>query len=204
MQETIIELINDLGYFAIAFLIFIENVFPPIPSEVILLFGGFMTLKSSMSIPLVIVSATIGSVLGAAILYLIGRLLNMERLKKLIAGRFGKITRLKIEHIEKANEWFEKYEGKAVLICRCVPIVRSLISIPAGMAQMKPLPFFLLTAIGSLVWNTVITILGAVSGEAWEKMIIYIDVYGKVILGGVVILAIIAIIIYKIKKERQK
>ncbi len=203
MQETLINLINDFGYFAIGFLIFIENVFPPIPSEVILLFGGFMTLSSNMNIPLVIVSATIGSVLGAAVLYLIGRLLNMERLKKLVAGKFGKITRLKIEHIEKANEWFAKYEGKAVLICRCVPIVRSLISIPAGMAQMKPLPFFLLTTIGSLAWNTIITILGAVSGEAWEKMIIYIDVYGKIILGGAAAVVIIAFIIYKIRKEKK-
>ncbi len=204
MQETLIELINDLGYFAIAFLIFIENVFPPIPSEVILLFGGFMTLKSSMNIPLVIISATIGSVLGAAVLYLIGRLLNMERLKKLIAGKFGKITRLKIEHIEKANSWFTKYEAKAVLICRCVPIVRSLISIPAGMSQMKPLPFFLLTTIGSLVWNTVITVIGALAGEAWDKMIVYIDIYGKIVLGGVVIVAIIAFAIYKFKKEKKK
>jgi len=175
MQSTLIEFINNYGYIGILLLIFIENIFPPIPSEVVLVFGGFLTTQSGMAIPFVILSATVGATLGAAVLYLVGRLLNRERIKHLFSGRFGKAMHLKPNDVNRAEAWFHRYEKKAVLLCRCVPVVRSLISIPAGMAKMKPVTFFLLTVIGTAFWNTALVYVGVLAGGAWESSLKYLD-----------------------------
>lgn len=106
MQEIMIRIMESYGYLGIFFLIFVENVFPPIPSEVVLLFGGAMTAHTSLSVPMVIVMATIGSLLGAIVLYLLGRLLKAERLRRLFSGKFGRILRLKPEDVDKATLWF--------------------------------------------------------------------------------------------------
>ena len=165
MQEWMLSFVDQFGYFGIFFLIFIENVFPPIPSEAVLLFGGALTVSTEMNIPGTIVAATLGSLIGAIVLYALGYIFQAERLKRLFAGKFGKVTHLKPEHVEKAEQWFLRYEGKAVLICRCVPIVRSLISVPAGFAKMKLAKFLLLTALGSAVWNTVLVCVGGRPGH---------------------------------------
>ena len=169
MQEWIIQTMEQFGYLGIFLLITIENLFPPIPSEIILTFGGFMTTYTSLHVWGVILSATIGSVLGAIILYGIGRLLSVDLLAKILDGKIGKILRFKKEDVFKACDWFNSKGKKTVLLCRCVPIVRSLISIPAGMAKMKFGIFLVLTTIGSFVWNIVLVYLGAAAGEAWEK-----------------------------------
>ena len=143
MQQWMLTFVNQFGYLGIFLLILIENIFPPIPSEAVLLFGGALTVTTAMNVPGTILAATAGSVLGAIVLYAFGRIFQAERLKRLFAGRFGQITKLRPEHVEKAESWFRRYQGKAVLICRCIPIVRSLISIPAGFAKM-PMPGFLL------------------------------------------------------------
>ena len=134
MQEIIITLINKFGYLAISFLIALENIFPPIPSEIILTFSGFMTIHTKLNIIWVIISATIGSVVGAFILYKIGNILNKERMEKLIKSKVGKVLRLKKKDIEKADYWFDTKGSITVFFCRFIPIVRSLISIPAGMS----------------------------------------------------------------------
>ena len=165
MQEWMLAFVDNFGYLAIFLMIFIESIFPPIPSEVILLFGGALTITTAMNIPGTILAATIGSLLGAIILYAIGRALQAERIKRLLKGKLGKITHLRPEHVQKAEQWFARYQDKAVLICRCIPLVRSLISIPAGFAKM-PLPrFLLLTALGSAVWNAVLV---CVWFETWS------------------------------------
>ena len=137
MQEIIISIMNNWGYLGIALLIAVENIFPPIPSEVILTFGGFMTTYSNLKLIGIIISSTIGSVLGAIILYLIGRIINKERLEKIVEGKIGTILHFKKQDIEKANSWFEKRGKSTVFFCRFIPIVRSLISIPAGITKMK-------------------------------------------------------------------
>ena len=177
MQSTLIQFINDYGYIGIMLLIFVENIFPPIPSEVVLVFGGFLTTQSNMSVPLVISFATLGATLGAVALYAIGRILNRERIKKLFSGKFGKAMHLQPNDVTRAEAWFKRYEYKAVLICRCVPIVRSLISIPAGMSKMQFLPFIVLTIIGTAVWNTVLVFVGVLAGGAWEQSLKYIGWY---------------------------
>jgi membrane protein DedA with SNARE-associated domain len=191
MQEAIIDIINQFGYIGIFLLITIENVFPPIPSEVILTFGGFLTTYTTMNIWGVIIAATIGSVLGAVILYMIGRLLNAERLARLFDGRLGRLLRLKKEDAKKAESWFVKHGNKAVLFCRFVPIVRSLISIPAGVAKMRPLPFLTLTLIGTFLWNIVLAFLGRIAGSAWGTIAHYFDVYALIALAAFILIALV-------------
>lgn len=198
---------NKFGYIGIALLIAFENIFPPIPSEVILTFGGFLTTKTQMVALGVIIASTIGSVLGAIFLYLIGRLLNAEKIANIIDGKIGKYLHLKKQDIEKANNWFSKKGKYTVFFCRFVPIVRSLISIPAGMNKMNFGLFLTLTIIGTTIWNTILVLLGQKAGENWIKIVTIFDTYSKV---GLIILVVIFITLvilfykFRIKKDKEK
>ena len=151
MQEIMLSIMEQFGYLGVFLLIAIENIFPPIPSEAVLLFGGFMTTYTGLNIVVMIIAATLGSLVGAIVLYYVGRILNKERLKKLVSGKVGKILRLKTEDIDKADKWFDEKGNKTVFFCRFVPIVRSLISIPAGMSEMPMGKFLIYTISGSAV-----------------------------------------------------
>ena len=202
MQEAIISIMNKFGYLGVFFLIAIENIFPPIPSEVILLFGGFMTTYSKLKIIGVIIASTLGSLVGAIILYYIGKILNKERLKKIVRGKTGKILRLKEADIDKADNWFDTKGNKTVFFCRFVPILRSLISIPAGMSEMEMPKFLLYTTIGSSIWNSILTIIGSMVGENWKSIVEIFDKYSHITLIVLIILFIIFIFLYI--KKRQK
>lgn len=182
MKSLILSVMEQYGYPGLFFLIFLENVFPPIPSEVILPFGGFLTIHTSLHIPGVVFFATLGSLAGAVVLYGVGALLNRERLTKLVEGKVGKILRLKGEDIAKADAWFRSKGRITVLFCRCVPVVRSLISIPAGMSRMKFSLFFLYTTAGTLIWNVLLVSLGAFMGESWEYIAWLAGEYSHVML----------------------
>ncbi|MEG0577847.1 MAG: DedA family protein, partial [Bacilli bacterium] len=190
MQEIIITVIEKFGYLGILLLIAVENLFPPIPSEVILTFGGFATSFTKLSLVGVIIFSTIGSLVGAIILYYIGTILSEERLEKIVKGKIGKILCLKNSDIKKAYRWFSERGNKTVFFCRFIPIVRSLISIPAGMSKMKFFPFFVLTLFGSLIWNTVLTLLGSVAGKSWGTIANVIDSYSKITLFALIALFI--------------
>lgn len=204
MEEFILSMMNQFGYIGVFLLIAIENIFPPIPSEVILLFGGFMTTYSELSIIIMIIFATLGSLIGAIILYYIGRLLNKERLKKIISGRIGRILRLKNSDIDKADQWFDTKGNKTVFFCRFIPIVRSLISIPAGMSEMPLGKFFLYTTFGSLIWNSVLIVIGALVGEKWESILNIFDTYSHIVLILLIIIFLIAIYFFYNKKKIDK
>ncbi|MGN8644683.1 DedA family protein [Gracilibacillus sp. HCP3S3_G5_1] len=180
MREWFFMMMNEYGYLGIMFLITLENIFPPIPSEVILTFGGFFTTVSSLHIVGVIFSSTAGSVLGAIILYLIGMQLNIHRLG-IIVENWGHILRIKKADIHKADVWFTKYGYWTIFFCRFVPLIRSLISIPAGMSHMNVPLFLLFTTLGTLIWNTVLVLLGAFVGGSWEDIVRYIDIYSTII-----------------------
>ena len=169
MNDWILQLMNTYGYFGIAFLIMAENLFPPIPSEVILTFAGFFTTYTTLHLPGTILSATIGSLLGAVILYAFGKLLSPSKMDSLISSKVGKTIRLKKEDIQKAMDWFDSKGNYTVFLCRFIPIVRSLISIPAGMANMHFPRFLWLTAWGSFLWNTLLIFLGAWAGSSLQK-----------------------------------
>lgn len=204
MQTIIMNIVNTWGYFGIASLIAIENIFPPIPSEVILTFGGFLTLDSQMSILGVIIASTIGSILGAIILYMLGKLLSKERLYKIVEGKIGKALHFKKEDIDKSEQWFLEKGKYTVFFCRFIPIVRSLISIPAGMTKMN-FPFFLLlTLAGSSIWNTVLVSLGAFAGEAWKSISNSVDIFAKTTLVILVVaLVAFAYVFYKSRFKKK-
>ena len=204
MQQFILHIIEQFGYFGVFFLILIENVFPPIPSEVILLFSGFFSTYTNLSVLYMIVASTLGSFLGAIILYYIGKIFNKERLKKIISGRIGKILRLKNSDIDKADQWFDNKGNKTVFFCRFVPIVRSLISIPAGMSEMPLGKFFLYTILGSLIWNTVLIVLGAIVGENWTSILNIFNTYSHIVAILLVIIFIILVYIFYKKKKKLK
>lgn len=178
----------------------IENVFPPIPSEVILTFGGFLTTYTSMNVWGVVLSAMAGSVMDAIILYIIGRVLNANRLAKLCDSKVGRLIHLKKDALRKAETWFLKHDSKAIFICRFVPIVRSLISIPAGTTKMKILPFLIYTTVGTFIWNVVLVFLGRFAGSAWQTIAGYFDVYAKIALAVFLLIAIVVGIIF-VKKR---
>lgn len=199
LKEWIIEIMNNYGYVGIALLIAIENVFPPIPSEVILTFGGFMTTYTDLNIPGVLIASTIGAVIGALILYMVGRILDAERIERLAAGKIGKILHFEPEDIHKANVWFKEKGSSSVFFCRFIPIVRSLISIPAGMTKMNMGKFLIMTFSGTLIWNFVLIFLGSIAGNAWEKIEEAIGLYSSVVL---VILIIICAFLFFIFIKR--
>lgn len=178
MNNWITEFMEQFGYFGVFLLIALENVFPPIPSEVILTFGGFMTTYTNLTVPGVIIVSTLGSVLGAVILYGVGYLVNVDRLEGWI-DRYGRFLRLKKEDIRRADRWFERYGYWTVLFCRMVPLIRSLISVPAGMAKMKFGLFLLFTTIGTLIWNVALVWVGAAVGGSWEQIVDFMDVYSN-------------------------
>ena len=204
MEEFILSMMNQFGYIGVFLLIAIENIFPPIPSEVILLFGGFMTTYSELNIVLMIIFATLGSLIGAIVLYYIGKILNKDRLKKIVSGKIGKILRLKNSDIDKADEWFDTKGNKTVFFCRFIPIVRSLISIPAGMSEMPLGKFFLYTTVGSLIWNTVLIIIGAVVGENWKSILNIFDTYSHIVLVLLVIIFVVGVYLFYHKKIKRK
>lgn len=201
METLIIQLINELGHWAIFLLIFIENIFPPIPSELILTFGGFMTASTSMTVPSVIFFATLGSLLGALLLYGIGYYLGSERLK-LTLDRYGKPLHCSYEDVQKALKWYARYEDKTVFFARMIPLLRSLISLPAGMAHMNLLPFTVLTIIGSLIWNSLLVYAGAYLKENWTLILTFMDTYSSITL-ALLILATLLFLFYTLKKHKH-
>lgn len=202
MQQFILHIIEQFGYFGVFFLILIENVFPPIPSEVILLFSGFFSSYTSLSVFYMIFASTLGSFLGAIILYYIGKIFNKERLKKIVNGRLGKILFLKENDIDKADEWFDNKGNKSVFFCRFVPIVRSLISIPAGMSEMPMGKFIIYTICGSMIWNTVLICLGYRLGSNWEYVLTILDKYQMVVI--VILVIIFGYVIIKFYRKKRK
>lgn len=203
MIEWIFSFINDFGYIAVAFLIAIENIFPPIPSEVILSFSGFLTDTTSLNVFGLIIAATIGSVIGALILYWLGTLLNESRLERLLDHSFFKKLGFKKDDVNKTIAWFNRHGVKAVFFGRFVPVIRSLISIPAGIAKTKMSIFLILTTLGSLVWNAVLISLGAYMGKKWEVIVTIFEEY-SLIVAGLLLIAFIYLAFIWYKKRIKK
>jgi len=180
MEHWVTEIMEQYGYFGIFLVMVVENLFPPIPSEVVLPFGGFIATSSELTIPLVILVATLGSVTGAVILYGIGTILTMDRVM-FIVDRYGRIFRIKQKDIVKAFDWFERYGMWTVFFGRMVPLIRSLISIPAGMSRMNFTLFLLYTTLGSVIWNTLLVIIGAALGSQWTTITEMVSVYSNII-----------------------
>ncbi|MFM7603365.1 MAG: DedA family protein [Pseudanabaena sp.] len=204
MQEWITNTMNSLGYLGIGLLMFLENLFPPIPSELIMPLAGYTATLPNTQIQVIpaIAAGVIGTILGAIPWYYAGLILGQNRLQ-LLAGRYGKWIGISGEDIEKSVNWFQKHGAKAVLFGRLVPGIRTLISIPAGISKMPVIPFFLYSTIGTIGWVTLLTYAGYFLGKNYKLVENYIDVISKVVVFGV-LLAIAAFIGYRLWKRSPK
>lgn len=200
MEDAFYEFISDFGYLAVGLLIFLENVFPPIPSELILPLAGFLADPADMWLPGVVASATAGAVLGAFVLYGVGRLLSRERLTRFFETRPMRLLGFKGDDIGKAVGWFDRKGQITVLVCRCVPVVRSLISIPAGTAKMNPARFCVYTLAGSAVWNTLLCSLGFAAGSAWEEVTEQAEWVSDIVKYVIVVLVVVAVVWWVAKR----
>lgn len=203
MNTTIIDFISNYGYFAVAILIAVENIFPPIPSEVILTFSGFLSLSAHLNLGGLIIASTIGALIGAIILYLLGKLISFERLEQLINGKWGKILHFKMAHLKKAQHFFEQHGSSTAFWGRFLPVIRSLISVPAGMAEFSIKKFLLFTAGGSLIWNAVLILIGRFAGASWENFSVLIEKYSFILLLLAIIIIGCGYLIYRRKTKRS-
>jgi membrane protein DedA with SNARE-associated domain len=178
--ETIVQ---TTGVFGIALLMFLENVFPPIPSELIMPLAGYTAAKGETNIVLVILAGTAGSLAGALFWYGLGRLFDHERLKR-FADRHGRIITMTRADLVKADDWFEDYGQYAVLFGRLIPTVRTLISIPAGLAEMPIARFLVFSGIGTAIWTTLLALFGYAVGGRYSELEGWIDPisYGIIVL----------------------
>jgi membrane protein DedA with SNARE-associated domain len=188
MTDWVTDVIDALGPAGVAFLVALENLFPPIPSEVVLPLAGFVAGRGDANVVVMIAAATVGSVIGALILYAIAAAIGPERFRRFVV-RYGKFFAVQPHEVERAESWFDNYANRAVLICRCVPLIRSLVSIPAGFRRMPLAPFIVYTAIGSLVWNVLLVGAGYILGDRWEQVEDYVGVMQLL-----VIVAIVAVV----------
>lgn len=189
VSEWVLSIMAKFGYFGIIFAMFAENIFPPIPSEIIMPAAGFAASKGDLSIILVILSGTLGAVLGALPLYYFGSVFDEPRLVA-FTKKFGKYVFVHPDDIRAANAWFDKHGKKAVFFGRMVPGVRSLISIPAGMNKMPLLPFLTLTALGASIWTAILAFAGYYLGQNYEVVVEVLAPYSKAIMLLVVILIV--------------
>lgn len=169
------DVIEALGYAGVAVLVALENVFPPIPSEVILPLSGFLAGQGRFSLPAVVLAATVGSVAGALILYAVGHYFGEARVRRLIR-RYGRWLTVSERDLDRAEAWFERYGPAVVFFGRLVPIVRSIVSIPAGIGRMALGRFVLYTALGSALWNAALIGAGWLLGDNWEAAGPYVEV----------------------------
>ncbi|MFZ9786310.1 MAG: DedA family protein [Ilumatobacteraceae bacterium] len=209
------DVINQFGYLGVALLVVIENVFPPIPSEIVLPFAGFVAqqgasavnatagaAQSDTTVVGMMIAATVGSVVGALILYFVSAAIGPERLRRFVE-RFGKWFGVKSSDLVRAEEWFDRRSVVAVLVGRCVPLIRSIVSIPAGFRRMKLTSFVVLTAIGSAVWNIALIGAGAVLGDQWERVGEYVGVFQWLVIAAVLLL-LVRFVVSRLKNRRQQ
>lgn len=196
--EWVTDVVESLGYIGVALMVALENLFPPIPSEIVLPLAGFLVGQGRFSFPVVVMAATAGSIVGGLALYAIGYWFGATRLRRFV-DRYGRFFLLDVGDFDSARNHFNAHGTKAVLFGRCIPIIRSLISIPAGLVGMPLGKFILYTAIGSTAWNATLIGLGWILGSQWERTEDYVGY-----LDYAVFLAIIAGVVWFIWKKRDR
>ncbi len=196
MTDWIIQTISDLGYLGIFLVMLAESIFPPIPSELIIPFAGFAAANGDLNLYGVIATATFGAVVGMLPWYFAGRLFGLDRVRRL-ADRFGRVMAFNADEIDVAVSWFNRFGPIIVLFGRLMPIIRTLISIPAGLARMSLPVFLLASTIGALVWNTFLTLAGYILHEHYESIEVVLDPLSYLVLGLVVLLYLFKVATWK-------
>lgn len=202
-SDWIKNIIESLGYWGIALLMFVENLFPPIPSELIMPLAGYTANLpgSKLNIVGVFVAGLLGSTVGALIWYYPGKFLGERRLRDL-ADRYGKWINVSSKDITKAKRWFDHQGNKAVLIGRVIPGVRTLISVPAGISNMPLFPFLFYTTLGSAAWVGLLTYSGYLLGSQYELVDKYLAPVSKIVLGTLVVAFVVWVLTRKRKNTR--
>ena len=178
MTDWLVSLMSQMGGIGVAVAVFLENLFPPIPSEVILPLACVTASQGKMGLVEAIVWATAGSLIGALVLYAIAAAIGSQRIRRL----FDIMPLVQASDIDTADSWFARYGWSSVLIGRVIPVVRSLISIPAGLARMGLARFIGLTVLGSAVWNTVLVMSGFALGQRWQVILSFLDRFQSVVI----------------------
>ncbi|WP_372833458.1 DedA family protein [Puniceibacterium confluentis] len=169
MFDVITNGLSALGSLGVALLMLLENVFPPIPSELVMPFAGYLSAKGQLSFVAIILMGTLGSVGGAALWYWVGRWTNEDRLRRFISA-YGRWLTLTNTDLDRALAWFRRHGAGAVFFGRMVPGVRTLISVPAGLTRMPMLPFLLYSAVGSLLWTTALALAGYLLRSHFDRV----------------------------------
>jgi membrane protein DedA with SNARE-associated domain len=193
-----ISIMETLGAPGAGLAVALENIFPPIPSELILPLAGFTASRGDMSLLGAIVWTTLGSVAGAVVLYAVGALLGRDRTRAIAA----RLPLVKLSDFDRSEAWFARHGRKAVFFGRMVPLFRSFISIPAGIERMPMTTFLAFTALGSLIWNAIFVLAGYQLGENWREVQDVVGVYQKVVV-AVVLLAVAAFVALRLRRARQ-
>jgi membrane protein DedA with SNARE-associated domain len=198
MQEWITNIMTSLGYLGIGLLMFLENLFPPIPSELIMPLAGFTISQGKMEFVPAIAAGVIGTVLGAFPWYYVGKLIGEENIKRL-ANKYGKWIAVSGQDIDRAHNWFTKHGEQAVFFGRLVPGVRTLISLPAGIEEMPLLPFLLYSTLGTTLWVSLLTVVGYKLGTHYDLVEEYLGPVSKIVF----VLLIVAFIVWVAMKRRK-
>jgi membrane protein DedA with SNARE-associated domain len=181
MVQWINDLMTSLGYWGIGLLMFLENLFPPIPSELIMPLAGFTVSQGRMNFGLAVLAGTVGTMAGTFAWYYLGRVVNYQRLENL-AIRYGKWIGVTVIEIDRVNNWFNQHGSKAVFFGRMVPGIRTLISLPAGMNKMPIASFTLYSTMGTLIWTLALTSAGFLLGDNYAIIEHYLAPVSKIIL----------------------
>jgi len=193
------NVVSTMGYPGLVMVMFLENVFPPIPSEVILPLAGSLALQGRFTLLGVTAMGTVGSMLGALVFYLVGYLFGEQRVRVLLR-RFGRWLMLSEADFDRALDWFDRYGEKVIFFGRMVPIVRSLISIPAGIAEMNLGYFGAYTAVGTALWSFLLALAGYLLGRGWELVSIWVSRYEKAAL----IVGILVVVVFFARRLLQR
>ena len=196
VEDWIFQVISTLGYLGLALLLVAENLFPPIPSEVVLPLAGFVVGRGDLGFLQALLASTTGSVVGALILYALGRYGGRG-----LVLRYGSWLRVSATELERAEGWFRRYGGWVVLGARVVPFARSIVSIPAGTMRMPLIRFTVLTTLGSGVWNALLIGAGVSLGANWTRISGWIGSYSDVVL---ILLAGAAAVFLVLRHRRRK
>ena len=183
------ELIAAIGYPGIVAVMAIENIFPPIPSEAVLPFAGALAADGELNFWGVVAAGTAGSVLGAVVLYAVGYVAHEAGVRRLVAA-YGRFVFISEHDLDRAAGWFQRYGEAVIFFGRLIPIIRSLVSIPAGYTRMNPVRFLLYTTLGTALWSLLLTYAGWVLGENWETIREYTGPYENAALAAIVLAAV--------------
>lgn len=202
ISDWAVSMMETIGAPGAGLAIALENLFPPLPSEVILPLAGFTASRGSFTLVEAIFWTTVGSVVGALILYLLGAWLGRDRMRAIVS----RVPLVDLEDVDRVEAWFDRHGYKAVFFGRMIPLFRSLVSIPAGIERMSIWIFIGLTTAGSLIWNSIFVLAGFYLGENWHVVEAYADVFQKIVIAAVVVFLVYFVVsrILKIRRRRAE